>query len=1019
MVGKKLLHYEIVEKLGEGGMGEVYRARDTKLGRDVAIKVLPEDLSSDPERRLRFEHEARVIAALNHPNIVTIHSVDEVDGRHFITMELVKGRTLRESITPNGVSLGMFFSVAVPLVDAMCSAHAQGITHRDLKPANVMLNEEGRLKVLDFGLAKLLQEATDVKDAPTVGHVTGDGQVLGTVSYMSPEQVEGKPLDGRSDIFSLGIVFYEMLTGRRPFAGDSNASTISSILRDTPPPVTEIRQTLPRHLGRIIRRCLAKDPNRRYQSPLDLRNDLQELAEELDSGDILVGTGEATEASGEKSDSIRTDLQPSVSSDSIVLPGTRRMYRWVLGVIGIIVVTAIVWTVTKNRSSEQPVTSTVASRGDATLGVIGFENLSDPEDTENLDRVLMGLVTTGLAESGGLNVASTAKVLAARRRIGAGDRAFDASMAPDAARSAGADVMLLGQVIRDGERTILTAELVDVASGNALGSIKKQAATSSELFELAGGIAHDVRELMGVTSAADASSDIDLAVSITNSPEAYRRFAAGEVAVHQGNYDQAVDLFNHAIRIDSTFALAYLKLLLAHTWNGETEKGLVAARRGLQFVDRLPERWRVAYQANIDYYEGNVDEAHLKLTRLVETSPDIPDAYNLLGEIVTHYSKYVDARRARDYFERALEIDPTFEVVLFHLVEDYIELNDVEALTGVIERYRTLNPADRRVLAMEIALWYAQQKFDKAIARVDDLMREGDLAHWEALAECLRAVGDWERALELSQQAVDRREKGYNQAFAMANRGVAQIGLGRMAAALADLDRASTALKEGGVTRRWADSIVGNYRSLQSFVLYETGDIDGAIKAAMRGIEEDPRCTWRYRDVLRGQLAAGRIEQAERTFHELKSVMAGNHAPVDAFVALLSEAELEAARGNTDEAMNALRRAGTMPTGDRDPWAQWEIEGDVKSKLGDPAGAIASYRKFLESRDFLLSPYAGIAVYRIPVLYKLGRAEEESGQFTEARRHYEAYLERWGDADVQIPNVADCRQRLQALNRAN
>ena len=218
MIGKKLLHYEILDKLGKGGMGEVYRARDTKLGRDVAIKVLPDDLSSNPERRQRFEHEARVIAALNHPNIVTIHSVDEVDGRRFITMELVKGRTLGTFITPGGVSLGRFFSVAVPLVDAMCSAHAQGITHRDLKPANIMVNEEGRLKVLDFGLAKLLQEATADDDAPTVAHMTGDGQILGTVSYMSPEQVEGKPLDGRSDIFALGIIFYEMLTGERPLA---------------------------------------------------------------------------------------------------------------------------------------------------------------------------------------------------------------------------------------------------------------------------------------------------------------------------------------------------------------------------------------------------------------------------------------------------------------------------------------------------------------------------------------------------------------------------------------------------------------------------------------------------------------------------------------------------------------------------------------------------------------------------------------------------------------------------------
>jgi len=1020
MIGRKLLHYEIVEKLGEGGMGEVYRARDTKLGRDVAIKVLPEDLARDPKRRLRFENEARVIATLNHPNIVTIHSVDEVEGRLFITMELVKGVTLRDLIKPDGVSLGTFFSVAVPLVDAMCSAHVKGITHRDLKPANIMINEEGRLKVLDFGLAKLLQEAADPQDAKTVGNVTGDGQIVGTVSYMSPEQVEGKLLDGRSDIFSLGIVFYEMLTGGRPFAGESNASTISAILRDTPPLVTEVRDTLPHHLGRIVRRCLAKDPDRRYQSPVDLRNDLQELAEEVDSGEVALGVGQGGPASAGGAAAARTDSQPALSSDSIVLPGTRRMYRWVLAVVGVVAVAAVVWTMARNHSpgAPGPGTSAVAPSEDAVLGVVGFENLSDPEDKENLGRVLTGLVTTGLAESGGLNVASTAKILAARRQVAAGDRAFDASLAPDAARIAGATVMLVGQVIRDGERMILTAELVDVASGNTLGSIQKQAATSSELFDFAGAIARDVRKLMGVTSGDKTSADIDLARSITDSPEAYRRFAAGEVAVHQGHYDQAVELFNHAIRIDSTFALAYLRLLLAHTWNGETSKGLAAARRGLRYVDRLPERWRVVYEANVDYYEGNAEAAHSKLVKLIETSPDIPDAYNLLGEIATHFSRFQDVRRARDYFKRALEIDPTFEVVLYHLTDDYIWSNDVEAFEKVIAHYRELNPTDRRVLTMELRYLSARQEFDEVIARVDNLMREGDLTQWETLSISLQAVGEWERALELSQQAVDRREKGYNHAWALRSRGSSQIGLGRIRAGMADLDRASALLKGAGDgTLRWADSIVSSYRWRQSYVLCEIGDYEGAVEMGKRGIQDDPRSTMAYHALARAYLRAGRTAEAENTLRELRTIKEGNQNPEDAFWELLVTAELEAARGNEEAAADALRRVDAMPFESRELWIQWRIEGDVWSTMGDVEGAISSYRKILESRDLLLTGKEDIATFRIPVLYELAHLEESSGRFADARRYYRSYLDRWGSADVEIPNVAESRKRLEALDK--
>ena len=232
MIGKTLAHYEILEKIGAGGMGEVYRARDTTLDRDVALKVLPADRARDPERHKRFDREAKVVAALKHPNIVTLYSVEEVDDVHFITMELVEGRSLEELIPDKGLSLNRFFELAIPLADAVGSAHGNGVTHRDLKPANIMLDGEGRLKVLDFGLAKLLEPevGSDTATITVEGSATGEGRVLGTVAYMSPEQAEGKTVDHRSDIFSLGVVFYEMATGRRPFQGDSNISTLASIL---------------------------------------------------------------------------------------------------------------------------------------------------------------------------------------------------------------------------------------------------------------------------------------------------------------------------------------------------------------------------------------------------------------------------------------------------------------------------------------------------------------------------------------------------------------------------------------------------------------------------------------------------------------------------------------------------------------------------------------------------------------------------------------------------------------------
>ncbi|MEE8368762.1 MAG: serine/threonine-protein kinase, partial [Thermoanaerobaculia bacterium] len=266
MIGKTLVHYKILEKLGSGGMGDVYRAQDAKLERDVALKILPLEMADDPERRKRFEREAKAIAALKHPHIVTIHSIEESEGSHFITMELVKGRTLSDIISTGNLSLAQFFELTIPLADAVASAHASGIIHRDLKPDNIMLDADGTLKVLDFGLAKMSvrdSELTSGGDMPTE-ILTQPGMIMGTLPYMSPEQVQGLPVNAPSDVFSLGVIFYELATGRRPFGGTSTAELASSILRDEPTPLNDVRSDYPAALHAAVSRCLEKNAHARY-----------------------------------------------------------------------------------------------------------------------------------------------------------------------------------------------------------------------------------------------------------------------------------------------------------------------------------------------------------------------------------------------------------------------------------------------------------------------------------------------------------------------------------------------------------------------------------------------------------------------------------------------------------------------------------------------------------------------------------------------------------------------------------
>ena len=275
LLGRTLAHYRINTAIGAGGMGEVYRATDSKLGREVALKVLPPDMARDPERLARFQREARAVAALNHPHIVTIYSVEESDGVHFLTMELVEGQSLDHRIPEGGLPVQQIVEIAGALADALAAAHDKGIVHRDLKPANVMVTEEGRVKVLDFGLAKEIRAANSSDATMTSAGHTEVGLVMGTPRYMSPEQIAGRTLDHRTDIFSLGIILYEMSTGWRPFAGTSSAELASAILRDTPPLVTDLRANLPADLARIIQRCLEKSAADRFQSARDIRNELR------------------------------------------------------------------------------------------------------------------------------------------------------------------------------------------------------------------------------------------------------------------------------------------------------------------------------------------------------------------------------------------------------------------------------------------------------------------------------------------------------------------------------------------------------------------------------------------------------------------------------------------------------------------------------------------------------------------------------------------------------------------------
>src|SRR5436190_6269867 len=287
MLDRTLGHFRILEKLGEGGMGVVYLAQDTRLQRNVALKLLPPAMAREPERLRRFEREAKVVASLNHPNIVTLFSVEEAENERFLTMEYVEGQTLDELVPSEGLETREVLRLGVQLADAVAAAHQRGITHRDLKPSNVMVTVEGRVKVLDFGLAKLLDDDSTQLHGLAPDNLTREGSIVGTLAYMSPERLQGKVADARADVFALGVLLYEMATGARPFNGGNSAELISAVLRDQPPPLRRLKPDLPGSLGDVIMRSLEKNPDARLQAAGVVRDALETAARELTSAELL------------------------------------------------------------------------------------------------------------------------------------------------------------------------------------------------------------------------------------------------------------------------------------------------------------------------------------------------------------------------------------------------------------------------------------------------------------------------------------------------------------------------------------------------------------------------------------------------------------------------------------------------------------------------------------------------------------------------------------------------------------
>jgi len=726
--GVRLNHYEVKAKLGEGGMGEVYRALDTTLGRHVALKVLPPDLAQDSVRIERFRREARTVASLNHPHIVTIYSVeqDAASGAHFLTMELVEGESLDRRLPASGLSVPKLLDLAATLADALAAAHDKHIVHRDLKPGNVMLTADGRLKVLDFGLAKITDPAAASAETRTDLRTT-EGVTLGTVPYMSPEQLEGQELDGRSDVFSLGVLLHEAATGSRPFRGGSKAAVLSAILRDPPAPIADQRTDLPAGFVRLIARCLEKDRNRRIQTARDVRNEIDQIRREAE-----------------------------VTSGAPTKVGPR----------------------TSAGASTSQVTG--AGRYKRSIVVLPFANLSPDPDNEFFSDGLTEELIADLAKVGALQVISRTSSMQLKgtkknmREIG---------------QDLDVGYVLEGSVRRSGNSLRITAQLIDTATDAPLWS-DKYSGTMDDVFEVQERVSREIVKALGVRLTAEEARR--LSERPIADPHAFELYLRARQELRRYNIPAAVPLIEEAIRIEGETPPLMAVRAWATLWTvrlgaAPDQSPLDEAERIAQSLvaDRPDAPYVHALLGNLKYERGHLLEALRHFRRAMELDPSDTDslvmmAFTLVGAGQNDAAQALAPRlvqsdplsavtwmaaggtlwfvgRAAEglpIMNRGLEIDP--DSFIAHWATGYCcaIAGQIEAAKGHATHLRRLfdgGPYTRQALALIDGIEGRKAEAREWLAPINiEVLDSHQQFH---LAEAFLMAGDLERGLELLERS--------------------------------------------------------------------------------------------------------------------------------------------------------------------------------------------------------------------------------------------------------------------------